>query len=64
MTYTFTCAQGHEPETFSVEAENDQEALQKIMAKSGPHVAKVHAELANMPEDQAKQMIISNLVKS
>lgn len=64
MPYTFTCSQGHEPVTFTVEAENDDEALQKIMEQAQPHIAEAHPEMANMPEDQAKSMITSNWTKS
>lgn len=64
MTYTFTCSQGHEPITFTVEAENDDEALQKIMEQSGSHVQEAHPELANMPEDQVKGLITGNWIKS
>lgn len=64
MTYTFTCSQGHEPVTFTVEAENDDEALQKIMEQSSSHVQEVHPELANMPEDQVKNLIMSSWTKS
>lgn len=64
MTYTFTCSQGHEPVTFTVEAENDDEALQKIMGQSQPHIASAHPEMANMPEDEAKNIITSNWTKS
>ncbi|MBI2594585.1 hypothetical protein HYW39_02705 [Candidatus Curtissbacteria bacterium] len=63
MTYTFTCAQGHEPMTFTVEAENDDEALQKIKEQTQGHVAEKHPELASMPEDQVNNMIMSNWKK-
>ena len=57
MTYTFTCEQGHDPVTFTVEAENDDEALEKIMVQAGPHLQEAHPEMANMPPDQAKNII-------
>ena len=59
MLYSFTCSQGHEPMTFTAEAENDEEALQKIMDQTQPHVAEKHSEMANMSEEEAKNMITS-----
>lgn len=64
MTYTFTCAQGHEPVTFTAEAENDDDALAKIMEKAAPHLASAHPEMANMPEDEAKKIITGSWVIS
>jgi predicted small metal-binding protein len=64
MTYTFTCAQGHDSVTFSVDAENDDDALVKIMEKAAPHLASAHPEMANMPEDEAKKLITGSWVKS
>ena len=64
MTYTFTCSQGHEPMTFTVEAETDEEALQQIMAQAAPHIQEAHPEMASMPEDQVKNLITSSWVKS
>lgn len=63
MTYTFTCDQGHDPITFTAEAENDEEALQKIMEQAQPHISEKHSELANMPEDQVKNLIMSSWKK-
>ena len=63
MTYSFTCEQGHEPVTLTVEAENDEEALQKRIEQSAPHLQAAHPEMANVPEDQAKNIIMSNWVK-
>ncbi len=59
MTYTFTCDQGHEPMTFSAVADSDEEALEKIMAQAGPHVASAHPDMANMSEEDTKNMITS-----
>ncbi len=63
MTYTFTCEQGHDPVTFTAQADNDEEALQKIMEQAAPHLAQAHPDMANMPEDQAKNMITSAWTK-
>lgn len=49
--------------TFTVEAENDEEALQKIMEQAGPHVAQAHPEMASVSPEETKNMIMSNWVK-
>lgn len=64
MTYTFTCSQGHEPITFTSEAENDEEALQKIMQQATPHLQQAHPDMANMPEEEAKKIVTSAWTKS
>lgn len=64
MTYTFTCDQGHDPVTFSVDAENDEEALGKLMQKSAAHLKSAHPDMANMSEEDAKKMITGSWVKS
>lgn len=63
MVYKFTCSQGHDPVTFTVEAENDDEALQKLLEQSGPHAAQVHPEMANMSPGDVKNLITSSWVK-
>ncbi|MEX0621641.1 MAG: hypothetical protein WD187_01455 [Candidatus Woykebacteria bacterium] len=57
MTYSFTCEQGHEPKTFTVDAENEDEAVQKLLEQTGPHVAEAHPDMANMSPAEAEQMI-------
>ncbi|OGD91298.1 hypothetical protein A3D07_01395 [Candidatus Curtissbacteria bacterium RIFCSPHIGHO2_02_FULL_42_15] len=64
MVYTFTCSQGHDPVTFTAEAENDDEAVAKLMEEARGHLAEVHPDLASMSPDQTKQVIISNWTKS
>lgn len=65
MTYTFTCQQGHvEPATFTVEADNDEQALQKIMEQAAPHLAEKHPEMANIPPEEGRNIITANWVKS
>jgi len=63
VKYTFTCDQGHEPESFTVEAEDDEEAVQKLMEQSQGHVAEKHPEMANASPEEARQMIMSNWTK-
>ena len=63
MKYSFTCSQGHEPMTFTVEADNDDEALQKIIGQAGPHVAEVHPDMANASPEEMKNMITSSWTK-
>ncbi|MBI2328003.1 hypothetical protein HYU92_06825 [Candidatus Curtissbacteria bacterium] len=64
MTYTFTCSQGHEPKSFTVEADNDDEALAKIMEKAAPHLQQAHPDMANMPPEEAKKIITGAWTKS
>lgn len=63
MKYTFTCDQGHEPVTFTTEAETDEEALEMIMKQAGPHVAEAHPDMANMSPEETKNMITSGWTK-
>ncbi len=64
MTYSLVCAEGHEPETITVEAMNDEDAMMKLMPKSKEHLDVNHSEMANMPEDQAKAFISSHWTKA
>lgn len=63
MKYSFTCSQGHEPMTFTAEAENDEEALQKIMEQAGPHVAEAHPDMVNADPEETKKMITDSWTK-
>ncbi|MEX0616375.1 MAG: hypothetical protein WD231_01015 [Candidatus Woykebacteria bacterium] len=63
MKYSFTCNQGHEPVTFTAEADSDDEALQKIMEQAGPHAAEVHPDMANKSPEEMKQMITGSWTK-
>ncbi|MDP2671453.1 MAG: hypothetical protein Q8P13_03265 [bacterium] len=60
MKYTMTCNQGHEDEPFtaSVEAENDDEAMGKMMEEVKPHLAEKHSDLAGKSDDELKEMIV------
>lgn len=63
MTYSLTCDEGHEPETFTVEAENDEEAMALMMAKSKGHADIKHPEML-MTEEEVKAFISSHWTKS
>lgn len=63
MKYTFTCNQCDPSVDFSVEAENDDEAVDKLMESTKGHVAEKHPEMANASPEEAKQMITSNWKK-
>lgn len=64
MTYTFKCSQGHDPVTFTVEAENDDEAFSKIMDATKGHLTDVHPDMAGMSPEDARQIITSSWTKS
>lgn len=57
MTYTFKCpACDH---TLDVEANNDNEAVDKLMAAGGEHMKEVHPDMpadSNMPNMVREQM--------
>jgi len=54
---------GHEPMTFTAEADNDEEALQKIMEQASPHIAEVHPEMASKSPEEMKEMITNSWMK-
>ena len=64
MTYSLVCAEGHDPETITVQAMNDDEAMMKLMPKSKEHLDVNPSEMGPMPEDQAKAFISSHWTKS
>lgn len=64
MTYTFTCSQGHEPKSFTVDADNDDDALVKIMEQAAPHLQEAHPDMANMAPEEAKKLITSAWTKN
>ena len=63
MKYSFICDQGHEPQTFTVEADNDEGAVVNLMEQTQPHLAQVHPEMAGGSPEDAKQMIMSAWTK-
>ncbi len=64
MTYTFTCDQGHEPQVFTVDAENDDEAVEKIAEATKTHVGESHPEMASVSPEEAMNMIRNKMVKA
>jgi hypothetical protein len=56
MKYSFTCPApcNHE---IKVEANNDDEAINKIMAEGKTHAQKAHPDMPPMTEDQMKLML-------
>lgn len=62
MTYTFTCEQGHEPKTFTADAENDDEAMETIMAMAKDHLGEVHSDMT-MTDEEIKNMIMGAWTK-
>jgi len=61
MQYSFTCNQGHDPQTFTVDAENEDEAVEKLMEQTQPHLAEAHSNMPSMSPDEAKNMIRGGL---
>ncbi|HSX57914.1 MAG TPA: hypothetical protein VLE47_01415 [Candidatus Saccharimonadales bacterium] len=64
MTYSFTCQEGHEPKTFTTEADNDDQAMESILEQMGPHVAEVHPDLAGKSPEELKQMVMDGWTKA
>ena len=64
--YSFDCemgGEGHESEHFEVEADNDDEALGKMMEEMKPHGEKFHPEMAGKSPEELKEMITSTWKK-
>jgi len=51
MPYTFACPLEGCEEVMTVEAENDEQALDKLVAKARDHLAQVHPELTKTDSD-------------
>ncbi|KKS70899.1 hypothetical protein A3A14_02835 [Candidatus Daviesbacteria bacterium RIFCSPLOWO2_01_FULL_43_38] len=64
MTYSLVCADGHDPETITVEAMGDEEAMTKMMVKSKAHLDVNHSEMASMTEEQSRAFISSHWTKT
>ena len=62
-TYSLMCDQGHDAETMTVEAMNDDEAMEMMMAKCKDHFMAKHPDM-NMTDDQVKDHIMSHWTKS
>jgi hypothetical protein len=55
VKYSFACAMDDWKTT--VEAQNDEEAVDKIMEFAKVHLGEAHPEMANAPADQLKGMV-------
>jgi hypothetical protein len=62
-TYSLTCDQGHAAEKFTVEAENEEEAVEKMMKATASHGAEKHLETKDMSEKEAKEWTKRQLTK-
>ena len=51
MTYSMVCADGHEPETLTVDAENEEKAMEMMMEKAKMHFAEKHPGMNMSDED-------------
>ncbi|TSC73078.1 MAG: hypothetical protein G01um101438_101 [Parcubacteria group bacterium Gr01-1014_38] len=60
MTYSFQCQCG---QTLSVDAENDDEALDKLMDVGPDHMAAVHPNAPPMSDEEMKNMLRSGMKK-
>ncbi len=63
MMYSKTCDNNHEAETLTVEAENDDEAMEKMMTAVKEHLASKH-EGMEMTDEEMKADIMSSWTKS
>jgi hypothetical protein len=63
MTYTVTCDISHEPETMTVEAATDEEALEKLLEMGKAHNDEKHAEM-KMSDEEFKTYIQEHWEKS
>ncbi len=63
MMYSKVCDNGHEGETLSVEAGNDEEAMGKMMEAVKAHLAEKHQEMT-MSEEEMKTDIMNSWTKS
>lgn len=57
MQYSFTCPAPGCGHTMEVEAENDDEAMGKLLVAGDEHGKQVHPNIPQMPEEQAKEMV-------
>jgi hypothetical protein len=57
-----TCDQDHESETITVEADNDESALEEMTGKMKAHLAENHSD-KNMSDDETREYIKANWTK-
>jgi len=62
MKYSFKCPApcNHE---IKVDAQNDDEAMSKLMAAGKVHVKEAHADMPPMPEKEMKDMLKKGMKK-
>ena len=60
MTYSFQCQCG---QTLSVDAQNDDEALGKLMDVGADHMPAVHPNAPPMSDEEMKNMLRSGMKK-
>ena len=63
IQYSFACSLGHEPETMSVYALGDDEALEKMLLVAHDHMQKMHGNLPPMTEEQLMSLIKTRWTK-
>lgn len=63
VTYSMNCSQGHEPEMISVEAENDDDAMMKMMDTCKAHFAAKHQDMT-MSDEEMGNFIKGNWTKA
>jgi hypothetical protein len=56
--------EGHDPMTFSVEADNDAEALTEMTKELMPHASEFHPNLADKTPEELNEMITSKWEKT
>jgi transcription initiation factor IIE alpha subunit len=62
MKYSFTCpACGH---PLTVEAHDDQEAIDKLMDRGETHMQEMHREGFNVSQEQMRGMVRSQMKKA
>lgn len=61
--YSYDCDMDHEKETITVEADNDDAAMEMMMAKVKSHLGEKHSDMAEMSDDDMKAQIMGGWKK-
>ncbi|MDI6857999.1 MAG: hypothetical protein QME71_06760 [Dehalococcoidia bacterium] len=62
MKYSFTCpACGH---PLTVEAQNDEDAVERLMERGESHMLEMHPESSNVSEEEMRGMVRSQMRKA
>ncbi len=64
MTYSLVCAEGHEPMTLTVSADNDEAAMPMMVEKVHAHHREFHPEMANMSDEEVMDYVNTHWTKS